>query len=140
MPPMFCSRSVVIQSFSAESLKLLRSDFGCTLPLVYLTTGKALAADGLKAVRQFADGIAPNKADVLARPELVDDAHALGLSVTVWTCRSEKNGRFPTVREKMQFVAASVACFRCRRFHRHGSSHQEQGPPQSCAHRMFPHC
>jgi glycerophosphoryl diester phosphodiesterase len=93
---------VVIQSFSAESLKALRSEYGCTLPLVFLTTKIVPTAEGLKAVSAFADGIAPNKADVLARPELVNDAHALGMSVTVWTCRTEKNGRFPSVRDEMR--------------------------------------
>ena len=94
---------VVIQSFSAASLKALRKDFGCRLPLVYLTAKKDTTTDGLKAVREFADGVAPNKADVLDRPEMVKDAHDLGMSVTVWTFRPEKNGKFPTVRDEMRY-------------------------------------
>ena len=51
--------------------------------------------------KTFADGIAPNKAVVLKRPEIVADAHALGLSVTVWTCRSGQTGEFKTASEEM---------------------------------------
>jgi glycerophosphoryl diester phosphodiesterase len=94
---------VVIQSFSAASLKALRKDYGCKLPLVYLIDAADTTADGLKAVKQFADGIAPNKTDVLARPEMVTDAHDLGMSVTVWTFRSEKNGKFKNARDEMRY-------------------------------------
>jgi glycerophosphoryl diester phosphodiesterase len=94
---------VVIQSFSAESLKALRGDCGCRLPLVVLAAKKDTSPDGLKAVRQFADGVAPNKADVLARPEMVAQAHALGKSVTVWTFRPERNGRFNEVRDELAY-------------------------------------
>jgi glycerophosphoryl diester phosphodiesterase len=94
---------VVIQSFSAASLKALRKDYGCKLPLVYLIGAADTTADGLKGVKEFADGIAPNKVDVLVRPEMVKDAHDLGMSVTVWTFRPEKNGKFKTVRDEMSY-------------------------------------
>jgi glycerophosphoryl diester phosphodiesterase len=92
---------VVIQSASAESLKTLRKTHSCKLPLVYLMSGGDATAEGLKKVKEFADGIGPNKALVLARPALVKDAHDLGLSVTVWTFRSGQTGTFKTVREEM---------------------------------------
>ncbi len=94
---------VVIQSFSAESLKKLRSDCACTLPLVYLISAEDATTDRLPAVKAFADGIAPNKADVLARPAMVKDAHDLGMSVTVWTFRAEKNGKFKNARDEMSY-------------------------------------
>jgi glycerophosphoryl diester phosphodiesterase len=98
---------VVIQSFSAESLKALRAD-GCKLPLLFLvaadaTGTKHATAEGLKAVKVFADGIAPAKAVVLLRPDVVKDAHALGMSVTVWTCRASGTGKFENVKKEMEY-------------------------------------
>jgi glycerophosphoryl diester phosphodiesterase len=94
---------VIIQSFSAASLKALRSDWGCRLPLVYLFKEEDAAAKRLKQIREFADGIGPNKAAVLANPGLVRDAHDLGLSVTVWTFRAGHTGRFKNVRDEMAY-------------------------------------
>jgi glycerophosphoryl diester phosphodiesterase len=93
---------VVIQSFSAESLKALRKDHGCKLPLVFLFGSGDSSAARLKEIKAFADGIGPNKAVVLARPEMVKDAHALGMSVTVWTFRSGQTGKFATVKDEMK--------------------------------------
>jgi glycerophosphoryl diester phosphodiesterase len=92
---------VVIQSFSAASLKSLRNDHGCRLPLVFLAGRSNTTLEGLRALRQFADGVAPNKADVLARPAMVQDAHDLGMSVTVWTFRTGGNGKFSSARDEM---------------------------------------
>jgi glycerophosphoryl diester phosphodiesterase len=92
---------VVIQSFSADSLKTLRKDHGCKLPLVYLFS-RGGSADELKRYKEFADGVAPTKAAVLARPEMVADAHALGMSVTVWTFRAGQTGTFKTVTDEMK--------------------------------------
>jgi glycerophosphoryl diester phosphodiesterase len=94
---------VVIQSFSAESLKALRTDHGCKLPLVFLFTADQ-SADQLKAMKEYADGVAPNKAVVLARPGIVTDAHELGLSVTVWTCRRGQTGKFADVTAEMRHL------------------------------------
>lgn len=94
---------VVIQSFSADSLKALRKRQGCKLPLVYLLEGGEVSAERLRQIKGFADGIGPSKALVLARPGLVKDAHALGLSVTVWTFRAGKTGKFKGVREEMAY-------------------------------------
>jgi len=92
---------IVIQSFSAESLKVLRKDHACKLPLVYLFGAGDWSAEKLKGVKEFADGIAPNKAVVLARPGIVKDAHDLGMSVTVWTCRTGQTGKFENVKAEM---------------------------------------
>lgn len=91
---------VIIQSFSAESLYALRRDHGCKLPLVHLFASDRSAAQ-LRAMREFADGIAPSKTVVLKRPEIVADAHSLGMSVTVWTCRDGSTGAFEDVRTEM---------------------------------------
>ncbi len=92
---------VVIQSFSADSLRALRGEQGCKLPLVLLLGRGEVPAERLKAIKEFADGVGPNKALVLGRPGLVKDAHALGLSVTVWTFREGQTGKFKGVREEM---------------------------------------
>lgn len=93
---------VIIQSFSAESLKLMRGKYGCRLPLVYLWSSREPATkEFLAKVRTFADGVAPNKSVVLNRPQLVADAHALGMSVTIWTCREGSTGKFQNVKEEM---------------------------------------
>jgi len=94
---------IVIQSFSAASLKALRNDHACRLPLVFLAAKANTTPAGLQAVKEFADGVAPNKADVLARPEMVKDAHDLGMSVTVWTFRTGGNGKFRTARDEMAY-------------------------------------
>lgn len=98
---------VIVQSFRADSLKALRRDCGCKLPLVYLMRDENAAAQRwqqrLREIQGFADGIAPNKAMVLAHPGLVQDAHALGLSVTVWTFRAGQTGKFKDVREEMAY-------------------------------------
>lgn len=93
---------VVIQSFSAESLKLLRKEHQCQLPLLYTVGPGTWTKEKLREVIAFADGIAPNKLTVLAQPELVKNAHDLGMSVTVWTFRTGQTGKFATVRDEMR--------------------------------------
>ncbi|MEI7685066.1 MAG: glycerophosphodiester phosphodiesterase family protein [Planctomycetota bacterium] len=92
---------VAIQSFSPESLKTLRGAEGCKLPLILVFDSEA-KVPGLKEIKTFADGVGPSKAAVLARPGLVADAHALGMSVTVWTFRAGQSGKFANVREEMR--------------------------------------
>jgi glycerophosphoryl diester phosphodiesterase len=98
---------IVIQSFSAASLKILRNEYGCKLPLVLLVGdeegSKYLTAAGLREVREFADGIGPSKGFILARPELVKEAHGLGLSVTSWTFQAKQTGKFENVRKEMAY-------------------------------------
>jgi glycerophosphoryl diester phosphodiesterase len=92
---------VIIQSFSEDSLRALRREHGCKLPLVYLMDTGDCSKEQLRAIQGFADGIGPKKAVVMARPGLVGDAHALGMSVTVWTFRAGQTGWFQSVREEM---------------------------------------
>lgn len=101
---------VVIQSFSAASLKSLLKDHQCKLPLVYLFDGRnapKTKAD-IKAIREYAEGIAPNKAALLARPAMADEAHALGMSVTVWTFRSGQTGKFATVKDEIRHFVTEL--------------------------------
>lgn len=96
---------VMIQSFSETSLRRLREKFACRLPLVFLFSGNGdtphATRQGLERIRTFADGIGPNKATVLACPNLIADSHGLGMSVTIWTFRKGQAGRFGSAREEM---------------------------------------
>jgi len=92
---------VIIQSFSADSLKALRREHQCNLPLVYLFTSGTVDVAALKVMAEYSDGIAPNKAVLLKNPKLVEDAHSLNLSVTVWTFRDGQTGRYKNVTEEM---------------------------------------
>src|SRR5262245_60939996 len=99
---------VIIQSFSATSLKALRTDYGCKLPLVYLFSSGSYSREQLAEMKEFADGIAPNKAVILDHPEIVNDAHSLGMSVTVWTFRAGQTGAFSSVRDEMSHFLRQV--------------------------------
>lgn len=97
---------IIIQSFSAQSLRTLAIDLKTKLPLVLLIdpTGQKewASPEGLAKVREFASGIGPAKSIVEANPALVGWAHAKGLSVTPYTFRSTDTGRFTDVKEEMR--------------------------------------
>ncbi|MEP7274231.1 MAG: glycerophosphodiester phosphodiesterase family protein [Acidobacteriota bacterium] len=95
---------VIIQSFSAESLRKLRK-LGIKLPLVFLINadpnGALLSAKGLEETKKFASGIGPTKRLIETDPNVVKRAHDLGLTVTPYTFRSAATGSYRTVREEM---------------------------------------
>lgn len=95
---------VVVQSFSAQALKNL-SALGCKLPMVLLVARgqeqRWLTPGGLREARIFASGIGVEKSLVRDDPALVERAHALGLSVVVYTFRSADTANFPDVRSEM---------------------------------------
>ncbi len=97
---------VIIQSFSAESLRKLRTGHKTKLPLTFLIhadpRNEWLTAEGLKRVRAFAGGIGPNKALIEHQPEIVRWAHEAGLTVTPYTFRSSQTGRYKDVQEEMR--------------------------------------
>ncbi|MEQ1858065.1 MAG: glycerophosphodiester phosphodiesterase family protein [Longimicrobiales bacterium] len=92
---------VVIQSFSAESLEILRHQVGSNLPSVFLVSGDEaaawLTAEGLERVSAFATGIGPAKNLLLDHPGAVALAHQAGLTVIPWTFRSDDPGDFARV-------------------------------------------
>ena len=99
---------VYLQSFSPESLRVLRHDLGVDLHLTFLLSGGSEAAEwltpeGLARVRDFADGIGPSKSILLARPDVVSRAHEAGLTVIPYTFRADDSGRFPTAAAEMAF-------------------------------------
>ncbi|HMY75217.1 MAG TPA: glycerophosphodiester phosphodiesterase family protein, partial [Blastocatellia bacterium] len=96
---------LVIQSFSAASLRKLRDTYKTKLRLTFLIhadpQGQWLTADGLKKVKTFADDLGPNKILLEREPKIVEWAHAAGLTLTPYTFRSANTGKFKDVREEM---------------------------------------
>ncbi len=103
---------VVVQSFSADSLRKMAVELKTKLPLILLVEPadqkKWMTAEGMKEARQFATGIAPHKSLVDGKPEVVKMAHDLGLSVTLWTFRAKSPGRFKTVRDEMNYFLNDI--------------------------------
>jgi glycerophosphoryl diester phosphodiesterase len=97
---------VIIQSFSAESLRKLRFELKAKLPLVLILRdgpqNQWLSSEGMKRVKEFADGIGPAKGLIDREPLIVKWAHDAGLTVTPFTFRSGSTGRFKDVREEME--------------------------------------
>ena len=96
---------VIIQSFSAESLQILRHELGTDLALTFLISGPEaetwLASEGLAEIREFASGIGPSKGLLLEHSGAVDRAHDAGLTVIPYTFRAGSSGDFTTVEEEM---------------------------------------
>jgi glycerophosphoryl diester phosphodiesterase len=97
---------VVIQSFSAESLRRMAGELQNRLPRVLLL-GESdqawLSPQELQSVEGFA-GIGPDKNLLWANPPLVKWAHQAGLSVTAYTFRASAVGeRFSDVGEEMTY-------------------------------------
>jgi glycerophosphoryl diester phosphodiesterase len=98
---------VIIQSFSAPSLRKMVDELGCKLPKVLLIGQRDrenwLTPETIGAIREFAVGIGPHKSIVRHHPEVVRLARRHGLSVTIYTARSADTDGFASVREEMEF-------------------------------------
>jgi glycerophosphoryl diester phosphodiesterase len=98
---------VIIQSFSAASLRKMAVELKTALPLVLLVgeeePGQWLSPAGLKEVKEFAAGIGPAKKLLDSNPTVVRWAHDAGLTVTPYTFKSSATGRFKNVREEMAY-------------------------------------
>jgi glycerophosphoryl diester phosphodiesterase len=97
---------VIIQSFSPESLRKMRFELKTKLPLVLLIhtdpQNQWLSVEGMKKIKEFANGIGPSKSLIDREPVIVKWAHNEGLTVTPYTFRSNSTGRFKDVREEMR--------------------------------------
>jgi glycerophosphoryl diester phosphodiesterase len=96
---------VIIQSFDEVTIKALATTLP-RVPRVWLVEPRdAARLDSpakLKEIAGWASGIAPNKAIVSARPEIVGWAHEANLTVTLWTFRAAAVGAtFASVRDEM---------------------------------------
>ncbi len=103
---------IIIQSFSAASLRKMRFELKTKLPLILLINPMMkeswLSSEGLKKAKEFADGIGPAKNLLEAQPELVKLAHDLKLSVTPYTITTKLKSRFANVREEMNYFLSTL--------------------------------
>jgi glycerophosphoryl diester phosphodiesterase len=133
---------VFVQSFEAVNLRDLREQFGVRVPLVFLTAASGgpfadprsyadyLTPAGLRDLAAFANGIGPDKVQVIPRNAdgtlgtptgLVDAAHAAGLVLHPYTFRAEnqflpadyRNGADPNaygraMDEQITFLRAGI--------------------------------
>lgn len=97
---------VVIQSFSAASLRILREEHQTRLPLALLIeekTAQWLTPEGLAEAAEFVNGIGPDQSLLLDDQGIVDLAHELGLTVVPWTFSDDDPGEFETVGREMAY-------------------------------------
>jgi glycerophosphoryl diester phosphodiesterase len=101
---------VFVQSFEAKNLAALRTGYRLRAPLVFLTGASGgpfgdpksyadyLTPAGLRDLSRYADGLGPEKSQIIPRQAdgtlgsptgLVADAHAAGLKVIPYTFRAE---------------------------------------------------
>jgi glycerophosphoryl diester phosphodiesterase len=81
---------VQLQSFSLESLRALRHEHGLDLPSTFLIGGYTAARRwfrpvALDEIAEVATGIGPSKAEVIIFEQVIQDAHARGLTVIPYT-------------------------------------------------------
>lgn len=98
---------VILQTFSEASLAKLVA-MNVRLPRVLLIytrdAGRWGARERVAAAKKLgATGLGPSKVVLDRNPELVQWAHAEGLTVTPYTFRADNPGRFPTVRAEMEY-------------------------------------
>lgn len=90
---------VIMQSFSPESLRIMRQDLDLDLPSTFLVgryqdARRWFRPEGFAEILEFATGIGPSKDVVLAMPQLVADAHAVGLTVIPYTMGGRDTAEF----------------------------------------------
>ena len=111
MPPSEAKTPLIIQSFSADSLKRLKWDFKVQVPLILLVEEKdrdLLFPRGLEEIRKYAAGIGPAKEIIDLNPPIVFFAHDADLSVTPYTFRTSSTGVFKRVRDEMEYFLAHL--------------------------------
>lgn len=92
---------VIIQSFDETAIRRVAAELP-TIPRVLLVERRGDVSDArLREIKTFATGVAPEKSLVAEHPEMVKQAHALGLTVTCWTFRADEKTGFPSVRDEM---------------------------------------
>jgi glycerophosphoryl diester phosphodiesterase len=92
---------VIIQSFDEEAVRRVAQELP-TIPRVLLVERDGdVSEPRLRVIKTFATGVAPEKSLVAQHPEMVKQAHALGLTVTCWTFRADEQSTFASVGDEM---------------------------------------
>ena len=104
---------VLLQSFSLESLRILRKDLGLELPSTFLASGSADARttftpEGLAEISEFVTGIGPSKDLLIAFPNIIADAHAAGLTVIPYTFGGRDPQEFENVEIETRYFLYSL--------------------------------
>lgn len=92
---------IIIQSFDETAIRRVAKELP-TIPRVLLVEKRGDVSEArLREIKTFATGVAPEKSIVADHPEMVAQAHALGLTVTCWTFRADEKTVFASVRDEM---------------------------------------
>jgi len=93
---------IYLQCFDESEVRRLRQDLNCPLPLIWLTA-KAPTPEQLRDARSFCDGLglqltlvvtSADSAGRLQISPIVNEVHAAGLPVHVWTYRADALPKF----------------------------------------------
>lgn len=88
---------IFVQCFEPPTLKKLRQEYKCELPMIQLLSDSKLqdasvTEAGLDAIAAYANGIGPDKSRLDKNPDLARWAHARGLQVHPYTLRRDELG------------------------------------------------
>jgi glycerophosphoryl diester phosphodiesterase len=106
---------LIVQSFDPEPLRELARVMP-SIPRTLLIEGRDgprwLSPDGMREARTFATGLGPSKLLLDGRPEVVEAAHAAGLTVTPYTFTTRTPGavpaRFADVTAEMRYYLSDL--------------------------------
>lgn len=104
---------VLLQSFSAESLRILRQELRVELPSTFLVGSQEAAQrwfrpEGIAEIREFATGIGPSKGLLIDFPNAVAEAHAAGLTVIPYTFGDRDPAEFENTRVETSYYLDSL--------------------------------
>jgi glycerophosphoryl diester phosphodiesterase len=96
---------IIIQSFDEATVRRVAMELP-TIPRIFLTSSDDdVSEPRLHQLATFASGVALEKGVIARHPDMVAQAHALGLTVTGWTFRADEKTVYPNVRDEMaQFL------------------------------------
>jgi len=92
---------VIIQSFDEEAVRRVAKELPSIPRVLLVERDGDVSEPRLRVIKTFATGVAPEKSLVAQHPEMVKQAHALGLTVTCWTFRADEKTTFPSVHDEM---------------------------------------